>query len=79
MEVMVCLAVQENNKEVIIMSNILNVKQLATRLGIGRDKAYALMKLKGFPSFTIGSSYKVFEDDLEKFLKEHRGLKIIIE
>lgn len=70
---------ENNNKEVIIISNILNVKQLSTKLGIGRDKAYALMKLKGFPSFAIGSSYKVFEDDLEKFLKEHKGSKIIIE
>ena len=63
----------------IAISNILDVKQLATKLGIGRDKAYTLMKLKGFPSFAIGSSYRVFEDDLEKFLKEHRGLKIILE
>ena len=63
----------------IAISNILDVKQLATKLGIGRDKAYTLMKLKGFPPFTIGTSYRVFEDDLEKFLKEHRGLKIILE
>ena len=74
------LGAQANNKEgVIAISNILDVKQLATKLGIGRDKAYTLMKLKGFPSFAIGSSYRVFEDDLEKFLKEHRGLKIILE
>ena len=78
-EAMVDLAQQVNNKEVIMISNILDVKQLATKVGIGRDKAYTLMKLKGFPSFAIGSSYRVFEDDLEKFLKEHRGLKIILE
>ena len=76
---MVGLAQQVNNKEVIIISNILDVKQLATKLGIGRDKAYTLMKLKGFPSFATGYSYRVSEDDLEKFLKEHRGLKIILE
>ena len=73
------LGAQANNKRVIAISNILDIKQLATKLGIGRDKAYTLMKLKGFPSFAIGSSYRVFEDDLEKFLKEHRGLKIILE
>ena len=48
------LGAQANNKGVIAISNILDVKQLATKLGIGRDKAYTLMKLKGFPSFAIG-------------------------
>ena len=41
-------------------NEILNVRDLQKYLKIGRDKAYSLMKTKGFPSIKIGGQYSCF-------------------
>ncbi len=56
--------------------HLLDVKDVAEKLGIGRNKAYALMKARNFPGIRIGGSYRVFEDDLYSYLKDNRGNKI---
>lgn len=61
------------------MSNVMTVRELSEKLHIGRDNAYKLMRLKGFPSIMIGNKFIVLEDDVEDFLKEHRDLKIYLE
>lgn len=61
------------------MTNVMTVRELSEKLHIGRDNAYRLMKLKGFPSIMIGNKFIVLEDDVEEFLKNHRDLKIYLE
>lgn len=57
---------------------LLNVKELQSRLRIGRDKSYALMRSKGFPSIKIGSRYYVEEDALLAWLTKYRYREYII-
>ena len=47
---------------------LLKVKDVQKRLNISRDKAYALVKLKSFPSFQIDSTYYTPEDRLEEWI-----------
>ena len=51
-------------------NEILNVRDLQKYLKIGRDKAYSLMKTKGFPSIKIGGQYIVREKDLDEYLNK---------
>lgn len=59
-------------------NRILTAKDLAARLQIGRDKAYALIKLSSFPAIQIGSRYIVTEQALEEWLKasEYRHIAV---
>lgn len=59
-------------------NEVLDVKALRSYLGIGRDKAYALMKTNGFPSIKIGSQYIVRKESLDKYLSKYEGKEIII-
>lgn len=52
---------------------ILYTKDLMKVLGIGRDRAYALMRSSGFPSTRLGKSYFVTEENLQKWLKTYTG------
>ncbi len=65
---------EANNKE----SRILKVKDIMKSLGICRDKAYALMKLKSFPATQLGKTYFVTEDNFEKWLNQNAGRQIDI-
>lgn len=51
----------------------LSAKDLAKRLGIGRDKSYSLMRSNGFPSILLGKRYIVTEDALRRWLQEVEG------
>ena len=51
---------------------LLSVKELQTRLRIGRDKSYALMHSKGFPSIKIGGRYFVEETALSAWLSKYQ-------
>ncbi len=53
--------------------NYLSVKDLQKKLGMGHNAAYALMSLKGFPSFKIGRKYFVEENDLHEYFMLHKG------
>jgi len=52
---------------------ILYTKDLMKVLGIGRDRAYALMRSSGFPSTKLGKNYFVTEENLEKWLNTYTG------
>ncbi len=57
---------------------ILYIKDLMDCLHIGRDKAYALMRNRSFPSTKIGNTYFVTLDNLNKWLNENAGRNISI-
>lgn len=40
---------------------LLSVSDIQEHLGIGRNKAYSLIKLKSFPKIKIGSTYHIPE------------------
>ena len=51
----------------------LSTKDVQKKLGIGREKAYALMKISSFPSIRLGKTYFVTVDALENWLKQNEG------
>lgn len=50
---------------------MLTTKELQRNLKIGRDRAYALMRSKAFPSIKIGSRYYVTEEALDEWLRKY--------
>ena len=69
----------ENIKELATMKKeyqnlkILKTDDLKNILGIGRDKAYALMRSEAFPSTKIGRTCFVTEKNLEIWLDNYAG------
>ncbi len=51
--------------------SVLSAKELAERLHIGRDKAYALIKSKSFPSIKLGGRYIVTLKALNEWLDQY--------
>ena len=51
--------------------SVMSAKELAGRLHIGRDKAYALIKSKGFPSIKLGGRYIVTSKALNEWLERY--------
>lgn len=51
--------------------SVMSAKDLARRLHIGRDKAYALIKSKGFPSIKLGGRYIVTSKALNEWLDRY--------
>ena len=51
--------------------NIYRVSHLMGILGIGRDKAYALMRSDAFPSIKLGGNYIVSKDKFEDWLNNN--------
>ena len=51
--------------------SVMSAKDLASRLHIGRDKAYALIKSKGFPSIKLGGRYIVTSKALNEWLDQY--------
>ena len=60
------------------MSKLLTPKDVQSTLNIGKNTTYKLFKLKGFPKIKIGKKYFIYEDDLEKYLKEHIKTSICV-
>ena len=58
--------------------SVLSARELATRLHIGRDKAYALIKSKSFPSIKLGGRYIVTSKALNEWLDmyEYKTFKV---
>ena len=50
---------------------VLGVKELQGVLHISKDRAYALMRSKDFPSMRIGKKYYVTMENLEKWLQDY--------
>ena len=57
---------------------ILQTKDLMKYLNLGRDRAYALMRTKGFPSIQLGKTFVVSKASLAKWLSQNEGRKIVI-
>lgn len=69
------LLVSANDKEI----RILKVSDIQLQLGIGRDRAYALMRSAGFPSTRIGRTYFVTADNFEKWLNDYKYKTFILQ
>ncbi|MBQ8945917.1 MAG: helix-turn-helix domain-containing protein [Lachnospiraceae bacterium] len=52
--------------------SVLSARELAERLHIGRDKAYALIKSKSFPSIKLGGRYIVTAKALNEWLDQYQ-------
>ena len=48
----------------------LNVKQLASYLGIGMNTAYQIVKMQGFPALKLGKRIIIPVDALEAWIKK---------
>ena len=58
---------------------VLKTKDLAEVMGIGKDKAYALMRSAGFPSIRIGRSYFVTMQKLAEWLDAYAGRSYLLD
>ena len=54
----------------------MTIKDLAQRLGIGRDNATCLMKSEDFPAIRVGRRWLVDEKEYEKWYSTHHGATI---
>mgnify|MGYP001088307820 CR=1 FL=1 len=59
-------------------NKILKVSDIQEHLGISKDKAYKLVKMKSFPKIQIGHRYYIPQDEYEKWLGRHLKSKIIL-
>lgn len=50
---------------------ILSVMEVANFLNISRPKAYELVNSKGFPSFRIGKSIRIYKTKLISWIEEN--------
>lgn len=58
---------------------VMKVEDVKKALGIGNDKAYALMHSKGFPSTRIGKTYFITEEKFNEWLNKQAGKDIDID
>ena len=55
------------------LPELMTIRDLQTYLGIGKDKAYALVKSKSFPAMKIGGRYYVAKTDFVVWLGKQTG------
>lgn len=55
-------------------STLMTVLELAECLGIGRNKAYGLLRKGEIKGFRIGSVWKVSQEAVDKYIRERSGL-----
>ena len=60
------------------MDNILTIKDIQENLGIGKNKVYKLIKLKGFPKIKIGHRYYIPESAYNQWIKNNTRSKVIL-
>ena len=65
-------------KGAILMMMLLTIKDLMRIFRCGKNYAYALTKLPGFPTLQIGKKIYIPADGLEKWVKENMGTKITL-
>lgn len=53
------------------MGLLLTTKELQQKLGVSRDKSYALMHAAAFPSIKLGGRYYVEESKLKAWLERY--------
>ena len=49
---------------------VMDIKALASYLGIGKSKIYALIRLKKIPASRIGRQYRFSKEVIDQWLKE---------
>ena len=57
---------------------LLRVSDLQEMLGIGREKAYSLMRSKSFPSMKIGGNYFVSRSALDRWLSDYERKTFVL-
>ncbi len=55
------------------LPELMTIKELQSYLGVGKDKAYALVKSKSFPALKIGGRYYVVKSDFVSWLEKQIG------
>ena len=55
------------------LPELMTIKELQSYLGIGKDKAYALVKSKSFPALKIGGRHYVIKPDFAVWLEKQTG------
>lgn len=58
------------------MEKFLKVKDIQKILGCGKQTAYDLVRLKGFPKITIGQRYYIPEEEFYKWMKDKTFAKV---
>lgn len=61
-----------------LTSIVYTTMDLTHVLQIGKDKAYALMQAKAFPSTRIGRQYFISHANLEAWLTRYAGREFVI-
>ncbi len=59
-------------------ADILKTEDIRKMMGIGRDKAYALIRSKGFPAMKIGNTYFVTTENFRKWLDDYAGKEYLL-
>ncbi|MGN1156712.1 MAG: helix-turn-helix transcriptional regulator [Agathobacter sp.] len=57
---------------------LMSMKEVQEYLGLGRDKTYALFRLRDFPAIKFNKSAVIYRNDLDSWLKEHRGMTVYL-
>ena len=57
---------------------LMSMKEVQAYLGIGRDKTYALFRLRDFPAVKFNKSAVIFKSDLDSWIRDHRGMTIYL-
>lgn len=57
---------------------ILKVSDIQNHLGISKNRAYELIKTKGFPKIQIGHRYYIPQDAYEEWIENHLKKKILL-
>lgn len=55
-------------------SMLMTVSELAEYLGIGRNKAYGLLREGDIKGFRIGSIWKVSQEAIDMYIREKSGM-----
>ena len=50
-------------------TTLYNTRDIMGIFQCGRDKAYAIMQMNGFPSFRLDNTYYVEKNELEKWIR----------
>lgn len=70
------MSIKLTNEE--ITCQVYYVKDLQKLLGIGRDKAYALMKSAAFPSTKMDGRYYITKTAFKEWLKAYESHNIAV-
>lgn len=53
-----------------------SMKELQEVMNVGKNTAYKLVKLKGFPNIQIGNKILIPQDKLQEWIQNNNGAKI---